>query len=829
MSEQSSKGQQDMVTFKIDGKDVTVPKGTLIIRAAEQMGIMIPRFCDHPLLDPIGACRQCVVDVEGQRKPLMACTSEAMEGWDVKTHLTSEVAEKAQRGTLEFLLLNHPLDCPMCDKGGECPLQDQALEHGSNESRFVEQKRRYDKPVAVSPLVLLDRERCVLCARCTRFSEQISGDPFIELFERGALEQVAIYEDEPYESYFSGNVIQICPVGALTSTDYRFKARPFDTRSSKSVCNHCSAGCNLTIQSRRGEVSRVLARTNMAVNEAWSCDKGRFGFVHLTADNRLRVPMLRPSAGADLQEASWAGVLGAAKTAIAAANQAGPGRVAVLAGGRLPDEDAYALAKYTRSVLGSDDLDFRVDVQPEGRELELAALAGRESATYRDIEDAPVILTVGLDPEEEAGVVFLRIRKAWRNNRAKLVSVGPRAGSIAPYAWRRLATMPGDEAIALAAIGRDVGLAKFASTAVDSGWHSGHLADVVGSLKATPGAVILVGERAGVNALTMAGQIAEHVGAKVAWIPARAGTRGALEAGLCAGLLPGARRIDDAEDREFMLPEWGELPTQVGRSFEQIIADAAAGKIDVLHLVGVDLLADAPDRALAEKALKRVKTVIAQDLSLTETVAAADIVLPAVATAERRGSLTNFEGRKQSFAPAVAAPDLAQQDFEILVQLAAVQGKDLGFSDLAQLQAEQVRVGRRPTAHAWPTIATPEAARDASTAATAEADGSLLAYSHRLLLDRGVMTEGADDLLATAKDPFVAINVLDAERLGIADGDEVTLSTPAGELHVVAQVEYDIVVGVVFVPRNSTDTGPNALGDLRAMRVQIRARQEVSP
>lgn len=818
-------GQPNTVTFTIDGKEVTVPKGTLIIRAAEELGIVIPRFCDHPLLDPVGACRQCVVDVEGQRKPLMACTSEAMEGWEVKTHLTSDMAEKAQRGTLELLLINHPLDCPMCDKGGECPLQDQALGHGSNESRFIDQKRRYDKPVAVSPLVLLDRERCVLCARCTRFSEQISGDPFIELFERGALEQVAIYEDEPYESYFSGNVIQICPVGALTSSDYRFKARPFDTRSSKSVCNHCSAGCNLTVQSRRGEISRVLARTNMAVNEAWTCDKGRFGFQHLTADNRLRTPLLKQ--GANLVEATWAEALVASRTAIAAANEAGPGRVAVLAGGRLADEDAYALSKYTRTVLATDDLDFRVDVQPAGREAELAALAGRQSATYQDIEDAPVILSVGLDPEEEAGVVFLRVRKAWRNNQAKIVPVGPRAGSLAPYSWRRLATNPGAEATALSAIAREVGLARFAEHAVDSGWNSPHLADVVAAVKAAAqgdgaGAVLLVGERAGANALTIAGQIADHVGAKVAWIPARAGTRGALAAGLGAGLLPGARRLDDEADRAAVGAEWGELPADAGRTFGQILEDAAAGKIDVLHLVGVDLLADAPDRALAAKALKRVKTVIAQDLSLTETVAEADIVLPAVATAERRGTLTNFEGRVQTFAPAVAAPDLAQQDWEILVQLAAVQGKDLGFSDLDQIRAERERVGVRASAHDWPEVV--------ETEAVAAHEG-LVAYSHRLLLDRGVMTEGADELMATAKDPFVAINLADATRLGIEDGQLVSVSTSQGELHLVAQVEYDVVPGVVFLPRNSGDVagtapGPNALGPLdKLLPVEVRAVQ----
>ncbi len=278
------------VTLTIDGIELTVPKGTLIIRAAEQLGIQIPRFCDHPLLDPIGACRQCIVEVEGQRKPLAACTSTVTEGMVVRTQLSSPVAEKAQRGTLELLLINHPLDCPVCDKGGECPLQNQALSNGPAESRFRDVKRTYPKPINISSQVLLDRERCVLCARCTRFSQQIAGDPFIELFERGALEQVAIYEDEPFQSYFSGNTVQICPVGALTGAAYRFRARPFDLVSTPSACEHCASGCSLRTDWRRGKVLRRLAGEDPAVNEEWNCDKGRWAFTYSTAIDRHHHP-----------------------------------------------------------------------------------------------------------------------------------------------------------------------------------------------------------------------------------------------------------------------------------------------------------------------------------------------------------------------------------------------------------------------------------------------------------------------------------------------------------------------------------------------------------
>ncbi|MGH2814224.1 MAG: 2Fe-2S iron-sulfur cluster-binding protein, partial [Actinomycetota bacterium] len=291
------------VKVTIDGQELEVPPGTLVIRAAELLGTIVPRFCDHRLLAPLGACRQCLVEVAGQRKPLTACTTTVTDGMEVKTQVTSEVARAGQEGNLELLLINHPLDCPMCDKGGECPLQDQTLAHGPGETRFVETKRHYEKPIKISETVLLDRERCVLCARCTRFSSEIAGDPFIELFERGALEQVAIYEDQPYESNYSGNVVQICPVGALTSPSYRFQARPFDLSSADGVCNHCAAGCNLRIDARRGLVTRQLARDNDEVNEAWNCDRGRYGFAYAQSPERVLIPHL--SEDGKLRTAPW--------------------------------------------------------------------------------------------------------------------------------------------------------------------------------------------------------------------------------------------------------------------------------------------------------------------------------------------------------------------------------------------------------------------------------------------------------------------------------------------------------------------------------------------
>ena len=300
----------DLVTLTIDGKEVTVPKGTLIIRAAEQVGVQIPRFCDHPYLEPAGACRQCYVQIEGQPKLATSCTVAVAPGMVVSTQNTSEPVHQAQVANLEFLLLNHPLDCPVCDRGGECPLQDQALAYGPGESRFTEAKRTFPKPIPMSPLIGLDRERCVLCARCTRFCDEITGDRFLELYARGAGERVSIAAGEDLRSPFSGNVVQICPVGALTATPYRFVARPFDLTSADTVCRHCSAGCNVRVDQRRGEVVRVLARENPDVNDAWICDKGRFAFGHDDAAGRITTPLVRdrglePTSFGEAADARW--------------------------------------------------------------------------------------------------------------------------------------------------------------------------------------------------------------------------------------------------------------------------------------------------------------------------------------------------------------------------------------------------------------------------------------------------------------------------------------------------------------------------------------------
>src|SRR5690242_4498807 len=453
----------DLVKLTIDGVDVSVPKNTLVIRAAEEVGVQIPRFCDHPLLEPVGACRQCLVDIampgpDGQLRPMpkpqASCTITVSEGMEVKTQETSKVADKAQQGIMEMLLINHPLDCPVCDKGGECPLQNQAMSNGRAVSRFEDVKRTYPKPINISSQVLLDRERCVLCARCTRFSDQIAGDPFIELLERGALQQVGIAPGEPFQSYFSGNTVQLCPLAALTNTAHRFRARPFDLVSSPSACEHCASGCAQRTDHRRGKVLRRLAGDDPEVNEEWNCDKGRWAFTYATIGDRVATPQIREDDG-KLRPASWAEALRVAATGLAAA----AGRAGVLVGGRSTVEDAYAYSKFARIVLGTNDIDFRIRAHNDEETAFLASnVAGQTmTVTYADLEKAPAVLLAGFEPEEESPIVFLRLRKAARKNGVQVLAVAPfQTRGLTKMSGTLIRTAPGAEAAALDGLTEEV-------------------------------------------------------------------------------------------------------------------------------------------------------------------------------------------------------------------------------------------------------------------------------------------------------------------------------------------------------------------------------------
>jgi NADH-quinone oxidoreductase subunit G len=651
-----------MITVVIDGFEVSVPKGTLVIRAAEQLGIQIPRFCDHPLLDPVGACRQCLVDIEinGRAfpKPQASCTIPVEPGMIVKTQLTSPVAEKAQRGVMELLLVNHPLDCPVCDKGGECPLQNQAMSNGQGSSRFEGVKRTFEKPINISSQVLLDRERCVLCARCTRFSEQIASDPFITLNERGALQQVGIYENQPFESYFSGNTVQICPVGALTGAAYRFRARPFDLVSTPSACEHCASGCDMRTDVRRGKTLRRLAGEDASVNEEWNCDKGRWAFKYVTAVDRLKVPMIRNASG-ELVEASWPEALAVAAEGLKSA------KAAVLVGGRATVEDAYGYSKFARVALGTNDIDFRSRLSSDEEREFIASRVVGSSTTYRDIDKADQVLLVGFEPEEESPIVFLRINKQYRKRALRVVSIGSKESiAVDKLKAEFVKVAPGQEAAAIAA------------------------------QKLTDKSVILVGERAAesAGALSAVAALADSTGAKLAWIPRRAGERGAIEAGAIGNLLPGGRPITDAAARVDIAAAWGtdSIPAEVGRSTSQIIDAVNAGQIGALLVGGVDPL-DGDNSQGALSALDKA-FVVSLEIAPSAVTARANVVLPVAAVTEKSGSFLNWEGRARSFDAAVA-DSLNRSDLRILSMIAEEMGISLNLGTVTAAAKEIAALG----------------------------------------------------------------------------------------------------------------------------------------
>ena len=804
----------DGVSVTIDGFEITVPKGTLVIRAAEQLGIQVPRFCDHPLLDPIGACRQCLVHIDGQHKPPASCTTACTEGMVVRTQLTSPVAEKAQRGMMELLLVNHPLDCPMCDKGGECPLQNQAMSTGQGETRFDGAKRTFAKPIALSAQVLLDRERCVQCARCTRFADQIAGDPLIELLARGPQEQVGIADGVPFDSYFSGNTVQICPVGALTGASYRFRARPYDLVSTPSVCEHCAAGCRQRTDHRRGAVTRRLAGSDPLVNEEWNCDKGRWAFTYATQPDRLAGPLVRDSGGV-LSPASWPAAVAAAAAGLRAAR----GRAGVLTGGRLTLEDAYAYAKFARLALGSNDIDMRARPHSAEEAQFLAGqVAGRGiSVSYADLERAPAVLLAGFEPEDESPIVFLRLRKAVRTHGLAVYSLAALASpGLGRLSGMLLTTVPGAEADALASLaadpGDDAGAADAAGSGAQAAAHGGgtsgraadYAASALRSALRSDGAIILAGERLAEvpGALSAAALLAEVTGARLAWIPRRAGERGAIEAGALPGLLPGGRAVADPAARAEVARAWGagSLPAEPGRDTGRILAAAAAGEIGALLIAGVDP-ADLPDPAAALAAMEATPFIVSLELRVSAVTDRADVVLPVAAVAEKAGTFLNWEGRPGSFGPALQVPSVLT-DLQVLGEIADEMDVHLGLPGAAAARAELTALA---PAIAAPAIAAPAIAAPAESAAGGRAHpgpGSAVLATWHHLLDAGRLQDGEPNLAGTARAAVAVMSAATAAEAGTAGGGKVTVATAAGAITLPVAIA-DMPDRVVWLPANS--------------------------
>ncbi len=846
----------DLVDVTIDDVHLSVPKGTLVIRAAEQAGIRIPRFCDHPLLKPVAACRQCLVEigtpdrktgeVRFMPKPQPSCAQTVSPGMVVKTQHTSEMARVAQHGVMEFLLINHPLDCPICDKGGECPLQNQAMTDGRGVSRFADAKRTYPKPMRLTSQILLDRERCILCQRCVRFGKEIAGDAFIDLQGRGGGtaptddhvfvgEQIGSFDtrvlgfhstptgsgdgQEPrradisgpygvagildsfdggdlpesgkdqtgraFASYFSGNIIQICPVGALTASSYRFRSRPFDLVSTASVTEHDASGSALRVDVRRGEVVRRMAGDDPQVNEEWITDKDRFAF-EWDKESRLRMPLVRENG--ELVATSWSDALDRARAGLAEAAESGT--VGVLPGGRLTFEDAWAWSKFARTVLRTDSVDAR-SRSLSGTDEERQFLASRVSGsglgvTYADLERAGQVLLVALEPEDECGSIFLRLRKGVLAGTVAVATVAPftSAGS-AKMSAAVLHAAPGTEAEVVGSI--SAGGANAALFAALTGG-SPSSAD-----EGAPAGVILVGERAArtPGLLSAVVRLAEATGARLQWVPRRSGDRAAVEAGLLPGLLPFGRPLEDEGARASL--GWGDLPGERGRDAAAMLdADAPGGALSGLLIGGVDLR-DVDDPEGAARAIQGAGFVVSLEVRASAVTELADVVLPVAPPLEKNGTFINWEGRLRPFGQAVSARSLTDRD--VLGRLAQEFGVDLGVETLDDLYGEVNPLmewsGARP--------AFEEAEAPAPVAVGA---GQAVLATHKPMLDAGRLQDGAPWLAGSARRPVVLASRETLAQAGVEEGALLTLSTDRGSLTLPAE-SSDLPDHVVWVPECS--------------------------
>ena len=657
-------GTEVTVEITVDGAPVDAKPGEMLIAACERSGTYIPRFCYHSRMSPVGMCRMCLVEVDTGRGFALqpSCMVPVSEGMQVSTE--SEAAKKAQDGVLEFLLINHPLDCPVCDKGGECPLQDQTMAYGPGETRFVEEKRHFPKPIAISETVYLDRERCILCDRCTRFADEVAGDALIHFMGRGNHTEINTFTGEPFASYFSGNTVQICPVGALTAAPYRFKARPWDLTETLSTAWVDSLGSRVAVQASRNRVLRVLGADADAVNWGWLSDKERFGFEALNSEERLPAPMTRDAAGGDSREfrqTGWGEALEAVADALRAAS---PERVAVLGGARLTNEAQYMWAKLAKGTVGTDNVDSQL-----GDGLDPHLVLGLPRATINDAcRPGGTVLLVGPDPKEELPTLYLRLRHAIVNDGVKLVEVTPHATGLSHLAEHSLRPSPGTTARLVAEL-------VDAATGPGPSEDGSELAAAARCLREAGGGVVVV---LGRMSLAEPADILEAAASELSRLPSarfvpalrRGNAMGALEAGLAPDLVPGRMRLEDVGDDAPLVQAWPRLPASPGLDATSVLRAAARGDIDVLVLLGADPLNDFVDRDLAYRGLRGASVVVAVDLFVNDSAAlAARIVLPAAGPTECDGTFTNLEGRVSIMSRKVTPPGTARADWMIAADL----------------------------------------------------------------------------------------------------------------------------------------------------------------
>ncbi len=776
----------DVVNIKVDGRSLAVPAGELLIRACQDQGTYIPRFCWHERMKPVGMCRMCLVQIETPRGPALitACTNTVAEGMVV--HTQNDVAKKAQEGILEFLLINHPLDCPVCDRGGECPLQDQAMAYGPGESRFVEEKRHFQKPIPISDLVNLDRERCILCARCTRFSNEVSGDPLIEFKERGNLTQVNTFPDLPFSSYFSGNTVQICPVGALTAVPYRFKARPWDLQAVESTCSHCTSGDRISIQASQNQVLRFLGVDSDATNHGWLSDKCRFTFEYLQSPDRLTSPLIKQADGTFV-EASWTEALAAAAAGLQKViDEHGGAVVAGLGGARGTNEDAYAFSQFLRQAVGTPHLDAQMD---DGLDpVFLASTVDR--ALINDLDLAKTILVWGPDLKEEHPTLYLRVRRAAQELGVKLVVIHPRRTGLDDRATHKLAYRPGAGGDLLAGLRR------------------GAISEI-SSLLAEGSVVALVGRTGNTEDRRLAEAVAAWVrtfpNSKVIPLARRSNVYGALHMGLAPTLLPGPTPVT----------------TGAGRYCRGILEGLRSGDLKALVLLGADPVRDVPNGTLAREALEAAQFIVAIELFLNDSSRLADVVFPAEGFSEKEGTVTNVEGRVQKVNRVVPGPGTSRPDWSVLDDLAQVMGHQLGLGSAELINKEITATAASYSSAGWDVnydgvVVSTGSYLPASVEVPVVA-AEMVLHTARTMYDDGVLLQHSSSLAKLAPGALAHLHPDDATRLGARPQHRVQLRTSQGEVELDVVLDATLARGVVYVPFNQP--GVPSLGDDPVVRV----------
>jgi NADH-quinone oxidoreductase subunit G len=784
--------KQKQIQLTVDGREIRAADGALLLDAARQGDIEIPYFCYEPKLgNPVGACRMCLVEIEGIPKLQTSCSTPVKDGMVV--HTQTDRVRRAQNAVVEFLLVNHPLDCPVCDKGGECPLQDITFGWGLGRSRFIEPKRHFEKPLALSPLVAIDRERCILCYRCVRFSQEVAEDYQLIFAERGADTFVATHDGHPYVAPFSGNIVELCPVGALTSQPYRFRARPWDIEGAGGICTLCPSQCNVEFTVRDEKVLRVLARDHPEVDDGWLCDKGRFAYQAIHVDERITAPLLRD--GGELREVSW-------ERALDAAGALGRhrGHVAALAGGQTTNEEGFLLQRLMREGLDCADIDSRVGEPVSLDELRALASPGLQ-ATVRDLEFAHTVLVVGCEPLDDAPIIDLWIRKGVRRRGVRLAVATARPSALDRNAEVVVRYPPREEAQFLAAmIGGEGEVARLLR---DGG------EDIV----------IVWGERIGAEAqrqlLALASDLGleDRAGAGLLEIPASANGRGLREVGVLPNAAPGYAQ-----------------PGRTGRPAAEIATAAASGDVHALYLLGIDPVRELDDRSGWDAALHHVGLVVAHASILTDGLRQhADVIFPAESYAEKEGTVVHPDGRIQRLRAAVAHPNQVRAGWGVLSEVARRVGLDTGVLTSAMAFRQLVdavpfyagltldEIGGRGLR--WPTRDQAKAMPrgEPSPAGQPQPPAASTNGALRLGVYRPIWAapevEVSPALQYTVAHQQVELSPQDAERLGVANGDRVDVSQNGTQLKATAAIRSGVPAGTAFLADGIAEESANVLTD----------------